>query len=128
MKKITISNAFIFGTKIESFFQQRQPKDPETIKRVGTYGVNAVLLEYLGNDGYKDFCKQFKEKHSDKPPEAHFQEAFANNPQPEESIFYDVEIHFYYNGIMSLITTIEKMLLNPYKVTEYELGDEAVRT
>lgn len=105
---ITPQKAFEFGSKLEAAFAERFPK--EGLKNDGTSGVNAVLLEYLGTEGYQQFCKKFKEKHAGKGSDAHFKEAYADNPQPTESIFYDGQIRFHHYGITSIVSVVKELL------------------
>lgn len=108
MKKTEL---FTFGIKLERAFHERFPKDPESIKdNEGTYGINAVLLEYLGIDNYKEFCKKFNEKNSDKPTDAYFKESFTENPQATQSILYDNKIRFYYFGMSNIIEIVQKII------------------
>jgi hypothetical protein len=98
--------AFEFADKLNWFFILNSNVENRT------YTINDVLLEYLGVDKYKTFCRNFKETNTGKAKndKAFFKEDFVENPVDTDDCLTDYEVKLYWQSIDPIAKEVIKLL------------------
>jgi tRNA U38,U39,U40 pseudouridine synthase TruA len=101
--------AFQFADNLNYLFSQ-------TISSVPTekYAINSLILEYLGEKNYKEFCKSFREANLENQrnltENVFFKEEFADNPVETENILFDYQVKRFWNNSVRIGREIIKLI------------------
>lgn len=100
---MTAQEAFEFADKLQIHYSNES----------GASSINDTLLLYLGEQKYKQFCRNFHEKIPreavPKDSFAHFKESFAKSPSWHENILFDEHVRFFW-GLSTIMEEVKKLL------------------
>lgn len=100
---MTAQKAFEFADKLHFHYSSK----------LGASSINDTLLEYLGKEKYKEFCRNFQKQlpKEDVPKGslAHFLESYAESPSWHENTIFDETVRYFW-GISTIMEEVKKLL------------------
>ncbi len=95
--------AFEFADRLQYHYHNKVTSD----------GINATLLQYLGVEKYRQFCRNFQQNN---PKEAvpldsfaHFREAYAENPLWHANMLFDEHVRYFWT-LGTIMNEVKKLL------------------